>query len=77
MIQNIRLLIQIIPLILEIVKMVDAAVPESGKGKEKLEYVRDVLETTEPEIKNIWSQVEFIINRTVSLYKVTGIFRKS
>lgn len=75
-IATITTVLQLIPTILEIIKAVEAQVPDSGKGKEKLEYIKNVISTAHPQVMEIWGMVEKIISASVTLYNATGIFKK-
>lgn len=54
MLENIKLIVQLLPLIIELVKAIENALPEGGKGKEKLEFAKEVLETVVPNVESIW-----------------------
>lgn len=75
-ITTITTVLQLIPSILEIIKAVEAQIPETGKGKEKLEFVKNVLSTAYPQVVEIWGIVEKIITASVNLYNATGVFNK-
>lgn len=76
MLATIKLIIQLIPYILELIKVVESQIPEQGQGKAKLAFIRDVLEDSFPDVKNIWDLVEKIISSAVTLYNTTGVFKK-
>ena len=75
MIENIKLIIQILPLIIELVKSIENAIPASGKGKEKLEFAKSILDSAIPNIETIWSSIEKIISATVAVMNKTGLFK--
>lgn len=77
MLSTIKLILQLIPIILEIIKAVEAQIPESGMGKEKLQFVKDVLMSTIPQVEEILGMVEKIVSSAVTLYNSTGVFKKS
>lgn len=77
MINTIKIILQLIPSILEIVKAVEAQIPEGGKGKEKLEFVKEVLTSSYPQVTDIWNIVEKIISSAVTLYNATGVFKNA
>ena len=76
MLATIKLIIQLIPYILELIKVVEAQIPEKGQGKAKLAFIKNVLEETMPDVNNIWGMVEKIISSAVTLYNTTGVFNK-
>lgn len=75
MIENIKLIIQLLPLIIELIKAIENAIPASGKGKEKLEFSKSVLDSAIPDIESIWAALEKIITATVAVMNKTGLFR--
>lgn len=77
MLSTIKLILQLIPIILEIIKAVEAQIPESGMGKEKLQFIKDVLISTIPKVEEILGVVEKIVSSAVTLYNSTGVFKKS
>ena len=77
MLSTIKLILQIIPIILEIIKAVESQIPESGMGKEKLQFIKDVLMSTIPQVEEILGVVEKIVSSAVTLYNSTGVFKKS
>lgn len=76
MLSTLKTIITLIPLILDLIKAVEMAIPEGGKGKEKLAFIHDILTNLFPEVGAIWTQVEFVISRAVTLYNAIGVFRK-
>lgn len=76
MLSTIKLILQLIPIILELVKAVEQNIPEDGKGKEKLEFLKDVLTSIYPQLIDLWDIVNKIINAAVTLYNATGEFKK-
>lgn len=77
MLSTIKLILQLIPIILEIIKAVEDQIPESGMGKEKLQFIKEVLMSAIPQVEEIWSMVEKIVSSAVTLYNSTGVFKKS
>lgn len=76
MFETVKIVIQLIPLILQLVKAVEENIPEGGKGKDKLEFIQNVLTETYPQIANIWTTIEKVINSAVALFNATGVFKK-
>ena len=73
---TLKLILTYLPMIIELIKIVEKMIPESGSGKEKLAYVRNIIELTEPALIDSWDVVEKIINTSVSLFNALGIFKK-
>ena len=76
MLETIKLILQLVPIILELVKSVETQIPEGGKGKAKLDFIQSVLSDAYPQIMNVWGIVEKIISSAVTLYNTTGVFKK-
>jgi len=74
---NLLQLLKIIPVLFEIIKSIEAALPEGGKGKEKLQLVRAFVENIFGDISEIWPNLEKIIATIVTFLNTTGVFKKS
>jgi hypothetical protein len=48
----------------------------TGKGKEKLSFVRTTIEDLYPQAVEIWPMIEKMIASAVSMYNATGTFKK-
>lgn len=82
-VQILKLVVMLLPMIVEIVRAVELAMPEKGQGAAKLEAVRVMLQsvyssTTEalPAFEQVWTAAQGIINATVAMYNAAGIFKK-
>lgn len=73
---TLKLIITYLPMIIELIKTVEKLIPESGKGKEKLAYVRNIIETASPDLMNAWESIEKIIGISVSMFNTLGVFKK-
>jgi hypothetical protein len=78
-----RLILGLLPLIIDTIKAVEAAIPESGKGSEKLQLIRAVLENAWATANNvtatfeaIWPMLNGTITAIVTTFNKTGIFKK-
>lgn len=78
-----KIVLGLLPVILDAVKSIEAAIPVSGKGKEKMDLIKTALQTTydatnqtKTTFQVIWPQLESIITKVVSVYNSTGIFKK-
>lgn len=76
MFANLKLIIQIFPYIVEIVKAVESALPEGGVGREKLAFVRELLEFAIPDASANWDLIEKMISCVVALFNRTGVFKQ-
>lgn len=78
----ILLLVQLIPALIEALKAIEAAIPGSGKGAEKLAMVRSVLEAGwqfskgEIPFNEAWPAIEKAIGALVAGFNRLGVFQK-
>jgi hypothetical protein len=68
--------LQIVLTIIEIVKIVEKLIPESGQGASKLTLVRQLAEQAVGDIGNLWPQLEALITSFVKLSNIAGSFKK-
>lgn len=68
--------LQIILTVIEIVKIVEKLIPESGQGPSKLTLVRTLLEQAIGDISGMWPQIEQLIALFVKLSNAAGAFKK-
>jgi len=69
-------ILTLIPKLIEVVKAVESAIPITGKGKEKLEAVIDIMQATGDDIAGIIPILSTVISRIVALFNATGVFAK-
>jgi hypothetical protein len=79
----IKLVLSLVPVILETVKAVEAALPQSGQGAAKLALVRttvhaafDVAGNAVATFEQVWPALEKTIGAVVGLFNTTGVFKK-
>lgn len=75
--QQLKIIIQLLPYLIDLIKLVESNLPEKGKGKEKLQFIRETLEGISPELTEHWVIIEKIITSLVTLFNNTGVFKKS
>jgi len=68
--------LQIVLTIIEIVKIVEKLIPESGQGSNKLTLVRQLAEQAIGDISTMWPQIEALVAAFVKLSNVAGSFKK-
>ena len=68
--------LQIVLTIIEIVKIVEKLIPESGQGTNKLTLVRQLAEQAIGDITAMWPQIEELIASFVKLSNAAGSFKK-
>lgn len=73
---NLILVVKLLPVIIEAIKAIEQAVPGQGKGEQKLAALRGILEVLDSGIIAIWPQVSKVVgilveamNRTDSMPK--------
>ena len=78
-----RLVISLVPLLIQAIKAVEAAIPDSGKGGEKLELIRGMVESSYESsnklvgsFEALWPAVSGTIKAIVSAFNNTGTFKK-
>jgi hypothetical protein len=80
-IQTARLILSLLPLILEAVKAVEAALPEGGLGAQKLGLVRqtlqaafDIADDGFASFEKIWPALEKTVTAVVGVFNTAGVF---
>lgn len=68
--------IQMILAVIELVKLVEKLIPESGQGANKLTLVRQLAEQAVGNVTDIWPQLEAVIAAFVKLANLAGTFKK-
>lgn len=68
--------IQMILAVIEIVKLVEKLIPESGQGANKLSLVRQLAEQAVGDVTNVWPTLESVIAAFVKLANLAGTFKK-
>lgn len=71
-----------LPLVIEAVKAAEAAIPQSGMGSAKLQFVKDLLTSTtdigtEVAEKDYANAIEKTIALVVKLFNTTNVFKKA
>lgn len=75
MLETLKLIVQILPLVFDLMDSIEKAIPDGGKGKEKLQYIKETLTTITPQISDIWDKLEKIIDYTVALFNAVGKYK--
>jgi len=68
--------IQMILAVIELVKLVEKLIPESGQGASKLALVRQMAEQAIGDVSAVWPQMEQVIGVFVKLANLAGTFKK-
>ena len=70
-------IMRLLPLIMTAVKTVEAMIPVSGAGKDKLDAVLGIVEDTTGDVAEVLPMVTKIVARFVNLGNATGTFTTS
>jgi hypothetical protein len=68
--------LKLVPTLIEIIKAIEAAIPASGKGADKMEAVKNILAGTVEGFETFWPAISNVINTLVDLFNKTGVFKK-
>lgn len=78
-----RLIVSLLPIIIDAVRSTEDAIPGKGEGEQKLTIVRTSLEAayemaTDVDVTfmEIWPKIQKIIEILVRAFNATGVFRK-
>jgi sulfur transfer complex TusBCD TusB component (DsrH family) len=76
-----KLIVQLLPLIIDTVKAIEAAIPAAGKGSAKLEAVKGIVMEVaaiagDVDSKNLSAALDKAISLVVTLLNKTGVFSK-
>jgi hypothetical protein len=74
--QTFLLILQVVPMIVEIIRAIEALIPKSGEGPSKLETVLAIITEAVPKLESAKPQIEKIIGIIVGLCNRTGVFVK-
>jgi len=80
-VETLKLLVTILPVLIDLIKHVEDAIPGKGTGEQKLALVRAALEqaytyaTPAPNFEAIWPVLQKVIMSTVSVFNTTGVFK--
>lgn len=79
----VRLVLSLLPLLIDAVKAVEAAMPGVGQGAQKLAIIRSTLQAAFSVVDNtvatfdqVWPAMEKTVTAVVSTFNATGAFKK-
>jgi hypothetical protein len=82
-ISTLKLIFSVLPAIIDAVKTIEKAIPEPGKGAEKLNLIYNILTTTYEQsnkafgtFDQVWPIISSTVQATVNAFNSTGIFKK-
>lgn len=73
---NILIIMQLVPALIAALKAIEEAIPGQGQGEQKLAAVRQMLELADSSAKALWPQISGIIGVLVNLFNSTGAWKK-
>lgn len=71
---NLLIIMKLLPAIIAAVKALEEAIPDGGKGAEKLEAVRLIIEAVDEGVRALWPQISAVVSVLVGLFHKTGVF---
>lgn len=78
-----KLIITLLPSIIEAVKAIESAIPDGGKGDAKLKLIESVLSSTYEQsnrafgtFEQVWPVLSSTVGAVVNLFNSTGTFKK-
>lgn len=74
--QNIVLILQLLPALIQAMKAIEEAIPGQGQGEQKLAAIRQILEAVDSGVAKFWPQIQTTISVLVGLFNTTGAFKK-
>jgi len=75
--QQLKLIVQILPTLIELIRSIEAVLPEAGIGKQKLQFVRELIQSVAPELLDAWPTIEKVVATIVGLFNQLGFFKKA
>ena len=76
MIETIKLVLSILPLIIDLTKKLEQQFPESGLGKMKLSLVIESIKLSIGDSKDLIPTIEKVTSAVVSVFNAFGVFKK-
>lgn len=73
--EKIKLLINLLPLLIALIKSVETAIPEKGQGAVKLAMIKEILISADSTISAIWPFLEMAIGALVKGFNASGAFK--
>lgn len=72
---KLKLILNLLPLLITLIKSVEIALPEKGQGAVKLALVKEILISVDTSVSAIWPTIETIIAGIVKALNATGVFK--
>jgi hypothetical protein len=78
-----KLIISILPFLIEAIKALEAAIPGQGKGEQKLATMHTAVEAAYsiggddlPKLEVLWLAIQRVIDGLVGVFNSSGVFKK-
>ena len=72
---KIKLIIGLMPALIQLIKAIELALPEKGQGATKLAMVKEILIFTDSITEAAWPAIETVINAMVKGFNISGAFK--
>lgn len=72
---KLKLILNLLPLLITLIKSVEIALPEKGQGAVKLALVKEILISVDTSVSAIWPTIETIIAGIVKALNAAGVFK--
>lgn len=79
----VKVVLELVPLVVNTIKTIEGAIGGSGKGAEKLAMLRNIIESAyntaqdaTVKFEQIWPALESIVKTVVSTFNTIGVFKK-
>lgn len=76
-------IVQLLPLLVQVIKTVEDAIPGQGKGEQKLVFIRSLMEQTYTsasdamvKFEDLWPALSGAIGALVTAFNNTGVFKR-
>ena len=66
----------IMPVIIQTIKAIEAAIPNAGQGKAKLDAVLEIITNLDESFQQYLPQLSTVIGTLVKLFNAVGLFKK-
>ena len=74
--QNVILILKLLPAIIEAIKALELALPGKTAGEAKLALLREILEAVDQNISQLWPAISKVVEVLVKAFNATGVFQK-
>jgi capsid protein len=80
----IKIVAQLLPAIIEAIGAIEAAIPQSGQGAQKLAMVREIVEAAFESVQDasvtfaeVWPAIQRLVAKLVTAFNGLGVFNKA